>query len=67
VVYEVRDWFDGNHCLFTDDRRVKELAESSKQLAVVTSYFRRPDDSRPFAWDIAGPSGAIGRLVRQTD
>lgn len=53
-VYEVRDWFDNCTCLYTDDRRIKDMAVTTPDLKVATSYFRNPQDHQAFAWDIVG-------------
>jgi hypothetical protein len=63
VVYEVRKWFAGDECLYTDDRRVKDLALRTPDLRITAQYFRRQGDVQPFAWDITGPREAIAPIV----
>jgi hypothetical protein len=64
VVYELRRWFNDADCLYTDDRRVKDLALRSPDLRVIATYFRTPAESRPFAWDIVGAREELASLAR---
>jgi hypothetical protein len=66
MVYELRKWFDGQ-CLYTDDRRVKDLAIRTPDLRIVGSYFRSPTDRQPFAWDIVGDPRALVGIARRFD
>jgi hypothetical protein len=54
MVYELRAWFDNRSCLYTDDRRIKDLALRSPDLQIIATYFRNAADHQPFAWDIVG-------------
>jgi hypothetical protein len=63
MVYEVREWFGGERCLYTDDRRVKDLAVQAPNLRVTSSYFRGGNAREPYAWDITGPNEAIAPVV----
>ena len=62
--YELRDWYD-DYCLYTNDRRVKDLALQSNDLTVVASYFKSVKEAQPFAWDIVGPRPVLRGLSRQ--
>ncbi len=64
VVCEVRSWFTGEQCLYTDDPRIKDIAAGSSQLRISSRYFRNQSAKQPFAWDIVGPQGAIAPIVR---
>jgi hypothetical protein len=70
MVYELRKWFDDGECLYTDDRRVKDLAVRTPDLRIVGTYFRSTSDRQPFAWDIVGDrkalAGIAGRFNRRT-
>jgi hypothetical protein len=63
MVYELRKWFDDGDCLYTDDRRVKDLAIQSPNLRVVGTYFRSVADRQPFAWDIVGDPQALAGIA----
>jgi hypothetical protein len=65
VKYEIRKWSDQLDCLYTDDRRVKDLALRSRDLTIVASYFRTSREPHPFAWDIVGPRSTIGPIARR--
>jgi hypothetical protein len=60
--YELRDWFEGSSCLYTNDRRVKDLALQSADLMVVASYFKTEREMQPFAWDIVGPRPVLAGI-----
>ena len=62
--YELRDWYD-DCCLYTDDRRVKDLAVQSSELTVVASYFKSLKEMQPFAWDIVGPRQVLSGISKQ--
>lgn len=70
MVYELRKWFDDGECLYTDDRRVKDLAIRTPDLRIVGTYFRSTSERQPFAWDIVGDpqalAGIAGRFNRRT-
>ena len=63
MVYEVRKWFDGHECLYTDDRRIKDMAILAPDLEIVGRYFRVTDQSQPFAWDIVGSAEALAAVA----
>lgn len=63
--YELREWFENNGCLYTNDRRVKDLAIQSSDLTVVATYFKSVADGQPFAWDIVGPRPRLAGLSKQ--
>jgi hypothetical protein len=63
MVYEVRAWYDGCGCLYTDDIRIKDLAVQSSDLSVTASYFRSTRDTHPFAWDIVGERELVNDLA----
>ena len=62
--YELRDWYD-DCCLYTDDRRVKDLALRTGELSIVSSYFKSLREIQPFAWDIVGPRPVLSRISKQ--
>ena len=64
VVYEVRAWFSGEECLYTDDPRAADLARAIPEVRVTGQYFRRVESARPFAWDITGPADALAPIMR---
>ncbi len=63
MVYELRKWFDDGECLYTDDRRVKDLAVQTPDLRIVGTYFRSPAAHQPFAWDIVGDRKALAGIA----
>jgi hypothetical protein len=63
--YELRDWYDNSGCLYTNDRRVKDLALQSGELSVVATYFKSVTESQPFAWDIVGPRPMLAGISRR--
>ncbi len=63
--YEIRKWSDELDCLYTDDRRLRDMAARSGEMTIVSSYFRTARASQPFAWDILGPPRSLGPLARQ--
>jgi len=65
VIYEVRKWFDDCDCLYTDDRRVKDLAIQTGELQIVGTYFKSTREHQPFAWDIVGPHNLVSSLSKQ--
>jgi len=65
MVYEVRKWFDDDECLYTDDRRVKDLAILAPDLRIVGRYFRATNESQPFAWDIVGRADALEAIAKR--
>lgn len=65
MVYELRTWFDKRTCLYTDDRRVKDLALATPDLQVIASYFRTPKDQQPFAWDIVGQPEVLAGIAHR--
>jgi len=65
VIYEVRKWFDDCDCLYTDDRRVKDLAIQTGELQIVGTYFKSTREHQPFAWDIVGPHNLVSGLSKQ--
>jgi hypothetical protein len=62
--YELRDWYD-DCCLYTNDRRVKDLALHSTDLTVVASYFKSLKEAQPFAWDIVGPRPLLSGISKR--
>ncbi len=64
MICEVRAWFGGEECLYTDDPTIKNLAAGSAQLTISSRYFRSGSAREPFAWDIVGPPSAIAPIVR---
>jgi hypothetical protein len=65
MIYEVRAWFEGLGCLYTDDVRVKDLAVRSSDLRITTSYFRSSGDTHAFAWDIVGNRDRVSEIAAQ--
>jgi hypothetical protein len=65
VIYELRKWYGDLECLYTDDRRVKDLALREPNLQIIASYFRTPAELQPFAWDIVGPRDSIAPIAGQ--
>lgn len=63
MIYEIRDWADGQGCLYTDDRRVRDMAVQSSELRIIGRYFRSAQDRQPFAWDIVGRPDIVGSLA----
>lgn len=63
MTYEVRSWYEGNGCLYTDDVRVKDLAVQSPHLKVTAHYFKGPAERTPFAWDIVGDRDELTAIV----
>jgi len=63
MIYELRNWFDGNACLYTDDQRVKDLAIGTAGLSISARYFSSAKASHPFAWDIVGRRAALERMT----
>jgi len=59
MVCERRKWSSDSDCLYTDDRRVKDLAVTSNDMRIVARYFRTPEERHPFAWDIIAPRDVI--------
>jgi hypothetical protein len=65
VIYELRKWYGDLECLYTDDRRVKDLALREPGLEIIASYFKTPAELQPFAWDIIGPHEFIAPIAGQ--
>jgi hypothetical protein len=65
MIYELRKWHDELECLYTDDRRVKDIAIRDPDLQIIASYFRTPSELQPFAWDIVGPRDSIAPIAGQ--
>ncbi len=63
MIYELRNWFDGKACLYTDDQRIKDLAIGTAGLSVTARYFSSAKASYPFAWDIVGGRSALERVT----
>jgi hypothetical protein len=63
--YELRDWYENSSCLYTNDRRVKDLAMQTQDLSIVASYFKSVTESQPFAWDIVGPRTVLTGISRR--
>jgi hypothetical protein len=63
MIYEVRAWYDGFGCLYTDDMRVKDLAVRSHDLRITASYYRSARDTRAFAWDIVGSRERVSEIA----
>lgn len=63
MVYELRKWFDDGECLYTDDRRVKDLAIRTPDLRIVGTYFDSRSALQPFAWDIVGDPRALAGIA----
>jgi hypothetical protein len=64
MVYELRKWSDDVDCLYTDDRRVMDIALRSPDLRVIGMYFRAAGERQPFAWDILGQRGTLTGITR---
>lgn len=65
MVYELREWFNNDQCLYTDDSRVKDLAVLSSGLRIASVYFKDAASRQPFAWDIVGDKRALGDVARR--
>jgi hypothetical protein len=63
--YELRGWYEDHGCLYTNDRRVKDLALGSADLTVVARYFKSIREYQPFAWDIVGPRTVLAGISKQ--
>ena len=64
MVYELRKWSEETDCLYTEDRRIKDMALRSPDLHVVGTYFRSAGERQPFAWDIVGDRRALAGITR---
>ena len=59
MIYELRRWYGDFECLYTDDRRIKDIALQNPELQITATYFKTPSELQPFAWDIIGPRDSI--------
>ncbi|HEX6507577.1 MAG TPA: hypothetical protein VF221_08095 [Chloroflexota bacterium] len=63
--YELRGWYEDGCCLYTDDPRVKDLAARSRDLTIVSTYFRSAGAHQPFAWDIVGAKEVLADISQR--
>lgn len=65
MVYELRRWFDGEYCLFTDDRRLRDYARRDASLHMAGRYYRQLGDAQATGWDICGDRAVLEDLAHR--